>query len=1099
MITYDKGLWGNYVLFRMYGSAFPRAMPHACLSAGIAATLSGLFNTTGWDLFSNSYPVQMFFFIVGFMVVFRSNLSYNRYWEGRTQLQQMTARLSDAIRTTLNFDRTAVPKTGATPEEVEEHKWFCDTFVHLISLFHGVALATLRGDYNMENLVVHDSLASAPPNNVHMLSRADLHNTDIQESSEDSERLITGARSTLASEAGRSARNGKGGYSDLDHAAKFGFGGQLPRPAKTSKHSRNWAGSKNIIDYFILRTSPDHAQHIYRSMKLPIIGGFTQAEGVALGAFTTSGDTCTAIPDLNLGIHGVMLANGTYAPAPTERVHTIASWIHQCLIDRVHAGGVRASSSIQSRVYQSLADAFVAFEQCQKLSDTPFPFPWVQAVNIALLLFTLAAPVAIVGFINNAVVSTILTFMAVATHVMLNEVASDIEDPFVYDPNELPLPQMQYKLNERLLAVLHSERPVAFTDVGDLTGPGNTVQMREGATGTQAGDDVATDAFDAPHDVPGTSPRAASHKDRITSAANKFAAATAAARASEDPLATMSQAPSRHNTSAGSTFICRSRSPPARGPYMITTPDGMTIPLPQPSSQRSQRSERPTPSDAGDLREYSSTNQIPIATFVRAQRWRLYGGSPTSCNANVGSPGQQSVRSRRGNKLGRVSYDGASHCGSVDSHSTYGAAFVGMPPLMQSEAAYEMRRSMEAERPPAARNGGRQARRWGKGGVQAAAGGKLGGRADSVHGAKVFGFGAAVHDGPQAAAQQEARESASPDGASTGPVEFRRSRTMDGGGTVHSAVRAGQAASSSCGAQLQPAASGAAGAAAAAAEAPQHARAAIPLNAAVRGRTSVRVPHSTQHGNSFGPHEVSLAGVTSMQLPADTRAASGVVPAAVALRAVHAQHSPQRKGGTSPSKRAPDSSTAPVSPIHAALRAGLSAHGTQHSMQDRAAISASQWGTAHGIGSHHQTPYGGTGGGVQHGTQHSTQRVLPGAGSRRQQAGDGADSSSSSSLNTSPRPDTLSFRQVSTTDSIHRSIQHGSQRELPQVSPFGGNAPLPGSAAELMKADMRLLTVRPSKSFSHRDLAGGVEADREERRSASQLTRDMSGRKSARH
>lgn len=66
----------------------------------------------------------------------------------------MTAKLSDAITTTLNFDKTAVPKTGATAEQIEEHKWFKDTFVHLISLFHGVALATLRGDYNMENIVV---------------------------------------------------------------------------------------------------------------------------------------------------------------------------------------------------------------------------------------------------------------------------------------------------------------------------------------------------------------------------------------------------------------------------------------------------------------------------------------------------------------------------------------------------------------------------------------------------------------------------------------------------------------------------------------------------------------------------------------------------------------------------------------------------------------------------------------------------------------------------------------------------------------------------------------------------------------------------------
>jgi hypothetical protein len=45
-------------------------------------------------------------------------------------------------------------------------------------------------------------------------------------------------------------------------------------------------------------------------MKLPVIGGMTQAEGVALGAFVTSGDQCRPVPDLNLGIHGVLLGNG---------------------------------------------------------------------------------------------------------------------------------------------------------------------------------------------------------------------------------------------------------------------------------------------------------------------------------------------------------------------------------------------------------------------------------------------------------------------------------------------------------------------------------------------------------------------------------------------------------------------------------------------------------------------------------------------------------------------------------------------------------------------------------------------------------------------
>ena len=65
-------------------------------------------------------------------------------------------------------------------------------------------------------------------------------------------------------------------------------------------------------------TSPEHAQHIHRSMKLPIIGGMTQGEGEALGAFTTSGGTCEAVQAADLSIHGVMLDNGP-SPAYTSR------------------------------------------------------------------------------------------------------------------------------------------------------------------------------------------------------------------------------------------------------------------------------------------------------------------------------------------------------------------------------------------------------------------------------------------------------------------------------------------------------------------------------------------------------------------------------------------------------------------------------------------------------------------------------------------------------------------------------------------------------------------------------------------------------------
>ena len=58
-------------------------------------------------------------------------------------------------------------------------------------------------------------------------------------------------------------------------------------------------------------TDIKHAREIYKVMKLPVVGGLTQAEGVALGAFVTCDDSVRTVPDTNLGIHGVLLEDGT--------------------------------------------------------------------------------------------------------------------------------------------------------------------------------------------------------------------------------------------------------------------------------------------------------------------------------------------------------------------------------------------------------------------------------------------------------------------------------------------------------------------------------------------------------------------------------------------------------------------------------------------------------------------------------------------------------------------------------------------------------------------------------------------------------------------
>lgn len=68
-----------------------------------------------------------------------------------------------------------------------------------------------------------------------------------------------------------------------------------------------------IMHDSLVSTGVDKARDavIASIMKLPVVGGLTQAEGVALGAYVHSGaGGVTAVPDMKQGIHGVFLDDG---------------------------------------------------------------------------------------------------------------------------------------------------------------------------------------------------------------------------------------------------------------------------------------------------------------------------------------------------------------------------------------------------------------------------------------------------------------------------------------------------------------------------------------------------------------------------------------------------------------------------------------------------------------------------------------------------------------------------------------------------------------------------------------------------------------------
>lgn len=140
MISYDVGYWGLTCMCQRKGSVFPKALVWALPCAIAAALLHAQLHdrrdevqryvgigTAATTVFGG------FNFILGFLVVFRSQQAYNRWWEGGTLLQQLRGEWFNSFSCLVAFSNNA-------PEKREDVAKFQQQLVRLFSLLYGCAL-----------------------------------------------------------------------------------------------------------------------------------------------------------------------------------------------------------------------------------------------------------------------------------------------------------------------------------------------------------------------------------------------------------------------------------------------------------------------------------------------------------------------------------------------------------------------------------------------------------------------------------------------------------------------------------------------------------------------------------------------------------------------------------------------------------------------------------------------------------------------------------------------------------------------------------------------------------------------------------------------
>ncbi|CAI5506784.1 unnamed protein product [Closterium sp. Naga37s-1] len=193
-----------------------------------------------------------------------------------------------------------------------------------------------------------------------------------------------------------------------------------PEPPVDADQVEEWnrvRGNKSLV---FLRAHRPHLEKYWRALPLAVLGGVNLTE-------------CSILEPSR------------------DRVYLVMCWLHRALVARRMAGGISQDAPIVSRIYQVLSDGMLGYENALKIVNTPFPFPFAQCVALLLHINALVIPLLMADWLADPLLASAITLLSVFSFYLLNEVAREIEEPFRFDPNDLPVVYLHHKFNERLV------------------------------------------------------------------------------------------------------------------------------------------------------------------------------------------------------------------------------------------------------------------------------------------------------------------------------------------------------------------------------------------------------------------------------------------------------------------------------------------------------------------------------------------------------------------------------------------------------------------------------------------------------------------------
>lgn len=499
MIEYHKSAYGLSLLLRMGGSAVFRSMILGVLSAICVVLLRLVLDVEHSNFDDNlqhPYAIGVLVASITFLLVFRVQQGYARYWEACSAVHHMMSKWMDAVSHTAayhmqcsHYDSIKPPSFFDYPHLNEqfltrsrERTFYRDISTDENARLHGRAssksiepvkyqkygkkipvpkiprgatserVTSLNGhggeygdpqplegpgrmDGNWSQLFKSGKATYFDPNNPDKRDLCGFAGIQGGHTPPLFLQELAHLTSLMNGVALSTLRNDiEGATSPLDI---YEPGSPWPAVdvAKTASAGMKLTFRQKLWSFLGAARSPEERTQLNAARPLSVLGGVSEGE-----------------------IRFLQMARG-----PSAKTQLAWYWLSEFIV-REHLAGTlgKVGPPIISRIIQFLGDGMIHYNHARKIMYIPFPFPHAQ-----LSVFFILAAIPIVAilmeqFSNVLWVSSLLAFLTVTCLSGIHEVARELENPFRNVPNEIPLVTLQAQFNEALVVMYAGYHPDHF-------------------------------------------------------------------------------------------------------------------------------------------------------------------------------------------------------------------------------------------------------------------------------------------------------------------------------------------------------------------------------------------------------------------------------------------------------------------------------------------------------------------------------------------------------------------------------------------------------------------------------------------------------------